>query len=271
MNFITVSEMIGTGGEKIARQLARKLNYSFVGDEEVLTTAYARGLISETRKLEERPFSLMDRIFSERPKVYLDKLQAVIYELAKKGDIVFFGGGAQILLQAFECAFHVFIVGSKEERIKKIVEEKKVDKEMAEKIILASDQNKRSFMRFAFNEDWQDWKLYDLIINTDKLSVDSAVSVIMEGATAGEIKACGLHSLRLLENLSISRRVEAALLEAGMLSSHIFYELDDQNNLRIYGVVYSPKDKEEVEKILDNLSGINKVKNELRVFPGSAE
>lgn len=271
MNFITVSEMIGTGGEKIARTLAQELNYSFVDDEEVLATASSMGLISEARKLEERPFPLMERIFSERPKVYLDKLQAVIYEIAKKGNIVFFGGGAQILLQAFECAFHVFIVGSKEERIKRIMAEKKVDKEVAEKIILTSDQNKRSFMRFAFNEDWQDWKLYDLIINTDKLSVDSAVSVIMEGATASEIKACGLHSLRLLEALSINRRVEAALLEAGMLSPHIFYELDDNNNLRIYGVVYSPKDKEEIEKILYKLSGINRVKNELRVFPGTAQ
>lgn len=270
MNFITVSEMIGTGGEKIARALAKKLNYSFVGDEEVLENAFSMGLISEARKLEESPFSLMDRIFSERPKIYLDKWQAVIYELAKKGDIVFFGGGAQILLQSFECAFHVFVVGSKEERIKRIMEEKKVNNEVAAKIILASDQNKRSFMRFAFDKDWQDWKLYDLIINTDKLGVDSAVSVIMEGAKASEIKACGLNSLRLLEILSTNRRVEAALLEAGMLSPHIFYELDDNNNLRIYGVVYSPKDKEEIEKILYNLSGINRIKNELRVFPGSA-
>jgi len=126
-------------------------------------------------------------------------------------------------------------------------------------------------VRFAFNEDWQDWKLYDLIINTDKLSLDSAVKIIVDGATAGETKACGLNSVRLLEALAINRRVEAALLEAGLLSSHIFYEIDDHNNLRIYGVVYSPQDKEEIEKILCNLAEINKVKNELRVFPGTAE
>lgn len=271
MNFITISEMVGTGGKKIARQLAQKLNYNFVGDEEVLEAASSMGLIEEKRKLEERPFPLIDRIFSERPKVYLDKLQAVIYELAKRGDSVFFGGGAQILLQAFECAFHVFIVGSKEVRIKRIMEEQQVDKEVAEKIVLTSDQNKRSFMKFAFNQDWPDWQLYDLVINTDKLAVDSAVNIIMEGATAGEIQACGLNSLRLLEMLSINRQVEAALLEAGMLSPHIFYELEDDNNLRIYGVVYSPKDKEEVEKILNKLNVIGKIKNELRVFPGSVE
>jgi len=68
VNFITVSEMIGTGGEKIARALAQKLNYTVVGDEEVIAFASARDLISETRKLEEKPFSLMERIFSERPK-----------------------------------------------------------------------------------------------------------------------------------------------------------------------------------------------------------
>ena len=35
MYFITVSEMMGTNGEKIARQVAQGLGYTFYGEEEL--------------------------------------------------------------------------------------------------------------------------------------------------------------------------------------------------------------------------------------------
>jgi len=44
------------------------------------------------------------------------------------------GGGAQMLLQSFGWAFDAFVVGFNEERIKRIMQEKKVEKEVAEKI-----------------------------------------------------------------------------------------------------------------------------------------
>lgn len=269
MNFITISEMIGTEGEKIAKELAKKMDYYFVGDKEIYKAASALGIIAETGKIEEKAPSLIERIFSERPKAYLDKFQAVLYELAQKGNTVFFGGGAQILLQSFDCAFHVLVVGSMEQRSRRIMEDKKISKDVAEKIVKQSDNNKASFLKFAFNEDWLNWKLYDLVINTDKLNSATAVKIIMEGATSSEIKACGIDSVRSLEQLSIRRRIEAALIETGIRSANIFYELEADNTLRIYGVVYSLIDKEEIEKTISQIASGVKIKNDLLVYPGT--
>lgn len=269
MNYITISEMIGTNGEIISKKLANELNYSFVGDEELLAAAAAMGFLPEVVKLEEKPVSFLEKIFSDKPKIYLNKFQSVIFEMAQKGDTVFFGGGAQFLLQSFDCAFHVLIVGSLAKRIERIMEEKKVAKEVAEKIIAKSDHDKTSFMRFAYDEDWLNWRLYDLIINTDKLGVASAIKIIIEGATANEIKACGWDSLQLLNNLSLNRRLEAALIEAGIMSSHIFYQVEGNNDLRIYGIVYSAADKERAEKIIKGIGAIKNIRNELIIYPGS--
>src|SRR4030067_1857372 len=133
MYFITISEMSGTHGEKIARQVAKKLGYTFYGEEELLKAADEMGFLDDVKKLNEKGPSLLEKFFSERPKIYLNRLQSVILEVAKKGDAVFFGRGSQLLLHSFDCAFHVLLTGSMEKRVQRIMAERIVEKEVAGK------------------------------------------------------------------------------------------------------------------------------------------
>ena len=269
MYFVTISEMFGTKGTQIAKQVAKGLNYSYYGEEELLKFAEEMGFFADAKKLEEKGPHLLERFFSEKPKVYLDRLQSVILELAKKGDALFFGKGSQLLLNSFNCALHVLVTGSLEKRIQQVMEEKKVDREIAEKMIHRSDQDKRGFLRFAFEEDWLNPNLYDLVLNTDKLSIDSATKIVMEAAKSDGIKACGMDSMKLLEKLSLQRKVEAAFLEAGVESQHTFYNVEDGETVRIYGIVYSLQEKEAVEKMMKGIKGVRKVINNLTVFQGA--
>jgi hypothetical protein len=43
-----------------------------------------------SKNLGKKSSALLERFFSEKPKIYLDRLQSVIDEVAKKGDAVFF-------------------------------------------------------------------------------------------------------------------------------------------------------------------------------------
>ena len=267
MYFITISEMIGTNGEKIARKVAEELKYTFSGEEELFKAASKMGFLSDIKKLEEKAPALLERFFSEKPKIYLDRLQSVIYEVAKKGNAVFFGRGGQFLLHSFDCAFHILMTGSMEKRIKRVMEEKQVGREVAEKIINRSDHDKRAFIRFAYDEDWLNCRLYDLLLNTDKLSIDSAVKMIADAAKSNDIKSCGIDSVQLLGKLSLNRKVESALLEAGVMSPHLFFTVEEPDSVRLYGVVNSSVEKEESEKVLKKIKGIKNIKNELVVQP----
>jgi len=266
MYFITISEMIGTSGEKIAKKVAQALNYSYYGEEELLKTADEMGFLSDVKKLDEKGPPLFVSLFSQRPKIYLDRLQSVIYEVAKKGDAVFFGRGSQLMLHSFDCAFHVLITGSTEKRIQRVMEEKKVGREVAEKMIHSSDRDKRGFLRFAFDEDWLNPHLYDLILNSDKLSIDSATRMIVDAAKSDEIKACGVESVKLLGTLSLQRKIEAVFLEAGFSNYHFFFTVEDPNTIRLYGLVNSQDEKESMAKIVKGVKGVNKVINELTVY-----
>src|SRR5574340_288877 len=139
MYFITVSEMLGSGGENVARKVAEKLHYPFYAKEELYKAADEMGYLADVSHLDLKEPHLLEKYFSDKPKIYLDRFQAVIYEVAKKGNALFFGKGSQLLLQDFDCALHVLVIGSLERRIARFVRDTKVDKAVAEKILHTSD------------------------------------------------------------------------------------------------------------------------------------
>ena len=269
MYFITFSEMLGTNGKKIASQVAARLGYSFYGEEELAKAAKEKGLLSDIRDFDEKSPAFFERFFTERPKIHLDRLQSLIYELAKSGDAVFFGRGSPMLLKSFGCALHVLVTGSMEKRIQRVMDGTKVSREVAEKLIERSDHDKRGFARFAFEEDWLDPRLYDLVVNTDKLSVDAAVEMVLSAAKSDEVKACGIDSVRELGMLSLHRKAESALLEAGILNPNLFLEAEAEDTVRIYGIVSSGEEKAVVERALKKVTGAKKVINEVQVNPAA--
>ena len=263
MNFITISEMLGTDGEKIAREVAKITSYSFYGKEELFKAADEMGLLGYVEKVEIKSPSLLEKLFSNQPKIYLDRLQAVIYEVAKKGNAVFFGKGSQILLQSFDCALQVLIMGSMEKRLQRIMETSKIGREVAEKMIQTSDHEKRGFIRYAFDKDWLNPELYDLILNTDTLTTDTAVRIIVEAAKAEEVKACGKDAVKSLGKFSLQRKIESTLLEAGVASSNLFFTVEDTDSVRLFGSVSSSVEEREVLEILKEIKDIKKIKNDL--------
>jgi cytidylate kinase len=269
MYFITISELFGTDGDKIAQEVAKSLNYTYYAEDELLKAADQMGFLTDVQEMDEKGPALLERFFSEKPRVYLDRLQSVIFEVAKKGDAIFFGKGSQLLLNSFGCALHVLVTGSPERRIDRIMRQKGVGREIAEKMMEGSDHDKKGFFRFAFNQDWLDPHLYDLILNTDKLSVESAAKMVVDAARSGEIKACGMDSVSLLGKLSLHRKVESALLEAGVTNHHVFFTIEDVDSVRVYGLTYSAEEKESIEKVLKGIKDIKKVTNELVMFKGS--
>jgi hypothetical protein len=176
-----------------------------------------------------------------------------------------------MLLNAFGCALHVLVTGSMENRIQTIMMESHVIEEVAKKIVERSDHDRGGFLRFAFNKDWLDPTLYDLIINTDKLGVESAVRMVVEAAKSDEIKTCGIESVDLLGKLSLERKVESALLESGLTSPHVFTSVENKDTVRVYGLAHSANEKEKIEESLKKIGGVKRVINEINIFEMSWE
>ena len=65
MYFITISEMFGTNGKKVAQGVAKTLTYTFYGEEELLKAAGEMGFLKDVKQLDEKGPPFFERFFSE--------------------------------------------------------------------------------------------------------------------------------------------------------------------------------------------------------------
>jgi cytidylate kinase len=269
MHFITFSRKMGTDGAEIAKQVAMNLGYKFFDTEAIDNAAREMGFLKSVKEINEKLPALFQRLFSHRPTIDLDRLNSVIYELAKGGDAVFLGRGSHILLKAFNCALHVRVTASIEKRVQNLME-KGFHREAALKAIEQTDHERGSFIKFAFGVDWENPGLYDVILNMDKLSVQLAVNTVIQIARSEDIKACSIDAMKSIEMMGLTHRAEAALIEAGLTygpTTSISISVSDLGKIRLSGLVENQASKTRAEEVLKTVKGIGSIDNQIRIAP----
>ena len=63
-----------------------------------------------------------------------------------------------------------------------------------------------------FNIDWRDPTLYDLVVNTARMSVETAARLIVEVSQREEYRPT-TDSLQAIKDLTLNARVEAVLID----------------------------------------------------------
>jgi cytidylate kinase len=272
MHFITISEKMGTNGSEIARQVAEKLGYLFYDTEAIESAAREMGFLEHVKEIDEKAPSVFQRLFSHKPAIELDRLNSVVYELASRGDAVFLGQGGHVLLKDFNCALHVRVTASLEKRIQNLAE-RGMHREAASKAIEDSDHERSAFIRFAFKVDWDNQKLFDIVLNMDKITVKLAVDTILTMARSEEIKACSVDAMKSLEVMGLANRAEAALTEAGLTygpaGAYVWALVEEPGKVRLVGVVDEKPTKSRAEKIVKNVKGVESINNQIRVGPAN--
>ncbi|MDF1592507.1 MAG: cytidylate kinase family protein [Desulfobacterales bacterium] len=267
MSLITISQSMGSADPDIAKIVANKLNLELFDDQRLRDRAMQLEIKSEDLKgLDEKAPGFFDRFLSSKPESYLEYMESVIYEVAKEGQGVIMGHGSQILLRDFGCALHVLIHASEPYRIEQLGKKQGLGPEVARKLILKSDNEKKGFFKFAFNLNWDDPSLYDLMINSGKLGSEAAASLIIATARLDEIKTCSLTALETMEKLSQERAVRAVLLKHNVNLTLLHLEVPQKGTLALRGFAYSEEDKERVIKLVKSVPGIASVTPEISIL-----
>ena len=270
MPLITISRGIGCGGMVIARLVADGLKLTLYDDNMLQEEAVRLGYRAEKLKgLDEKAPGFLDRLVSQEPQIYLDYMEALIYDVAKKGEGVIIGHGSQMLMRDFECALHVHVYANEATRIQNMMEQRGLSEEAARKLIHKSDHEQKGFFRFAFHMDWTDLTLYDLIINTEQLGIDTAAHLIMETARSDAIKVCSLTAVEAMDRLSLKKKIEAVLLENNFQLVRFHIEVVQKGDVEIRGFADSPEEKAQILKTIKAIKGVSKVGDDIGIFKHS--
>lgn len=268
MSLITITQSMGCTGGQIAKLVADSLQLELYDDARLQRTVQTMGKeLEDLKHFDERAPGFFDRLISNKPDIFLDLMEALIYEVAKKGEGVIIGHGGQFLLRDFGCALHVLIYAERSTRVRHVMEQEGISREVADRLIRKSDDNQAGFFRFAFHRAWNDLSLFDLVISTEKMAVPSAADIIIEAAQNQEMKTCSLTALDAMDRLSLEKRIEAALLKNNFDPRYIHLTVPDKGVVLVRGLTESDDEKNRLEKVVGAVDGAHEVHSEVSVRP----
>jgi len=194
---ITLSREPGSGGRIVAQKLAERLGFE-VFHQEVLHEIAKRAEVSEQllATLDEMGLSILEDWISSLvydrhlwPDEYLKHLMNVIATIGKHGRAVVVGRGANFILPP-EQRFRVRVTAPQKVRIQNVARDFNLSEDDAKRRIIKTESNRKAFIRKYFNADIADPNNYDLVINTDKLSISNVTDVI--AAALGCLVECDI-------------------------------------------------------------------------------
>jgi len=267
MKWITFSRKMGTQGTEVAKRVASGLGYPLYDTKAINHMAEELGVLGSVRKVDEKVPPLFQRLFSQRPMVYLERLYSVIYELAKQGDAVFLGRGSHVLLRDFPYALNVRVTASPETCLRTLLDQG-LNREAAARAIKRTDDERSAFVQFAFGVDWADPVRYDLVLNMDKLSVSLAVSTVLQMVRSPEFSEASTEALRALDTMALTSRAEAALIEATFgyeFATSLSVSVVAPRKIQVRGTVGTEARRAEAEQVLRAVKGVDAVENLIEV------
>ena len=197
MRAITISREYGSGGGEIATRLAQRLGWQLIDHEVVVRVAQKLHVSEEEAEYhDECVESLAARIFKSlrlaHPtmpvtvdiplamdwRAFHEARCQIIEGAVATGHVVIVGRGAQAHLAQRRDVLHVRIVAPLETRITYVMSREGLDYAAAQARILQKDQERARYLQIFYHRHPGDPHLYDLVLNTGILDLESAVDVI---------------------------------------------------------------------------------------------
>ena len=126
--------------------------------------------------------SLMELPLSDKERhidgfKYVELLNLIIPKIATDGNAVIVGRGGQYILQDFDDTYHLLLIAEKEDRIKFIEDDYRVSRTRIPQILKRMDKRRTNLYSYFGRKDYDDPKLYDLVLNMSMLGIDKAVEL----------------------------------------------------------------------------------------------
>jgi cytidylate kinase len=205
--FMTICRGDGTLGDEVAHELARRLGWH-VFDKEIVNYIAQNSHVRESLVLQqdERSQGLIAESITRLLRMpewasfgcdeYHEALVKTLAFLAMEGDAILVGRGANFALRREKHGLHIRTEASLQVRLGRLSRRWQVPPKDARRCMVATDEDRKNFIRHHFKKDLDDLSYYDAVFNTDHLTADNvadSVMAIMESrANAGAGRERGM-------------------------------------------------------------------------------
>lgn len=202
---VCISYATAAGGDDVGRLVAEALGFLCVDDEIVARAAASGGIDPEEVADEERRKSLAARLVealghggeawavahggsvaqdAQRSDDIRALIRETIAQTATRGRVVIVAHAASHVVPRGPGALRVLITASPTTRAQRIGEARALDEAGATREIKRADAARTDYMKRFYDIDAELPTQYDLVVNTDVLSVEQAARLVVQAASS---------------------------------------------------------------------------------------
>ena len=266
MPVIALTQEMGSLAKDVALRVAESGGLEVMRNEVAETVAGRMQVpASLIRRIREGKAGLVERLSTDKQQVALFSAEEVFAQ-AERGNVVLRGWGATCLLRPVQHVVRVRVTRPFEARVAWLMDHLGTDdRDAAESELRRSDAAHASRMHAQFGVTWGDPLLYDLVLNTERLSIDTCAEQILLLAKRPEFQETP-QSRAVLAGLALSARVRAAL-KAHEATSNVDVQVEaNEGRVTLSGIVVNEQEKTETERVASAVAGVRGVENQLRLM-----
>jgi cytidylate kinase len=269
MTVIALTQEMGSLAKDVADQLASDLGLATMRHEVVdHVSSRMRVPTSLINRLREGKAGTIERLRADKASLAVYMAEEVL-EVASRGNVVLRGWGATCLLRRVRHVVSVRITRPLAQRVAWLQERLGTDDAaFAEEEIRRSDRAHAARMQAQFGVTWGDPLLYDLVLNTDRVSVESGAAQIAALSRRPEFAETEA-SRAVLANLWLEARVRAALRADPETRDVDVTVTTDAGRVFLSGMVVAADEVPAAERVARGVVGVTAVDNALRVMARS--
>jgi cytidylate kinase len=269
MTVIALTQEMGSLAKDVADRVARDLGLE-VMRHEVVDHVSSRMHVptSLINRLREGKAGALERLRADKASLAVYMSEEVV-EVAARGNVVLRGWGATCLLRTVPHVVCVRVTRPFEQRVAWLQENLGNDDAgfVAEEI-RRSDRAHAARMNAQFGVTWGDPLLYDLVLNTGRVSVESCALQIAALARRPEFAETEA-SRAMLQNMALDARVRAALRADEATKEVDVTVASSAGRVVLSGMVLDADELPAAERVAGSVPGVAGVDNQLRVMARS--
>ena len=269
MTVIALTQEMGSLAKDVAEKLAADLGLQ-VMRHEVVDNVSSRLHVptSLIHRLREGKAGAFERLRADRGSLAVYMTEEVL-DVAARGNVVLRGWGATCLLRAVPHVVCVRVTRPFAQRVAWLQESLGNDDiGFVEEEIRRSDRAHAARMNAQFGVTWGDPLLYDLVLNTGRVSVESCAQQIAALARRPEFAETEA-SRAMLQNLALEARVRAALRADEATRAVDVTVVSSAGRVVLTGMVLDADEMPAAERVAAAVPGVTSVDNRLRVMARS--
>ncbi|WP_303721001.1 cytidylate kinase family protein [Malonomonas rubra] len=266
MAIITISREMGSGGIPIVHQAAEELGYTLIDEEAIKDVAGKYGLTYEAlQQIDEKPPAFVEQL-DRQIELGMNRIQLIVLEAALKGNVIIYGRGGQDLLPGITSVFRVRVIAPFEDRVERWAEREWIDPDLARSLVRKSDQQRAGFIKYYFDRDWENPIEYDLVINTARLSNETAVKLITNGVRDRNLEERKTACKAKLKDLIIQKKIQVARLADDRIED-IWFNIDvKEGHVTLTGHVYSEQERNAALDDAQSVKGVTGITDQLKII-----